>query len=61
VGTGAGVNTLTLGPGCAAVPPTGCIPAKGESISVTLYTLKQGSVLAPSPFQYTYTAASPSP
>jgi hypothetical protein len=48
-GTGAGVNTLTLGPGCAAVPPTGCIPAK------------QGNVLTPSPFQYTYTAAKASP
>jgi hypothetical protein len=61
VGPGAGVNTLTLGPDCAAVPPTGCIPARGESIYVTLFTLKQGNVLAPSPFQYTYTAASPSP
>jgi hypothetical protein len=60
-GTGAGVNTLTLGPGCAATPPTGCIPAKGESIYVTLFTLKKGNVLAPSPFQYTYTAASASP
>lgn len=60
-GTGAGVNTLTLGPGCAAVPPTGCIPAKGESIFVTLFTLKQGNVLTPSPFQYTYTAAKASP
>ncbi len=59
-GTGAGVNTLTLGPGCAAAPPTGCIPALGESIFVTLYTLKQGNILAPSPFQYTDTAASPS-
>jgi hypothetical protein len=59
-GTGAGVNTLTLGPACAAAPPTGCIPAKGESIFVTLFTLKQGNVLAPSPFQYTYTAAKPS-
>jgi len=55
------VNSLTLGPGCAAAPPTGCIPAMGEAIYVTLYTLKQGNVLAPSPFQYTYTAASPSP
>jgi hypothetical protein len=59
-GGGAGVNTLTLGPGCAAAPPTGCIPALGESIHVTLFTLKQGNILAPSPFQYTYTAASPS-
>lgn len=60
-GTGAGVNTLTLGPGCAATPPTGCIPAKGESIFVTLFTLRQGNVVAPSPFQYTYTAAKSSP
>lgn len=59
-GTGAGVNTLTLGPGCAAAPPTGCIPARGESIFVTLFTLKRGNILAPSPFQYTYTAASAS-
>jgi List-Bact-rpt repeat protein len=58
-GTGAGVNSLTLGPGCAAAPPTGCIPAKGETIHVTLFTLKQGRILAPSPFQYTYKAASP--
>jgi List-Bact-rpt repeat protein len=56
-GGGAGVNTLTLGPACAPAPPTGCIPAKGETIHVTLYTLKQGNILAPSPFQYTYTAA----
>lgn len=58
-GGGAGVNTLTLGPGCAAAPPTGCIPALGESIFVTLYTLKQGNIVAPSPFQYSYKAASP--
>jgi hypothetical protein len=60
-GTGAGVNSLTLSPGCATTPPTGCIPAMGEAIYVTLYTLKQGNVLAPSPFQYTYTTASPPP
>lgn len=60
-GPGAGVNSLTLGPACAASPPIGCIPAKGETIYVTLVTLKQGRVLAPSPFQYTYTAASTSP
>lgn len=58
-GGGAGVNTLTLGPGCAPSPPTGCIPARGETIYVALYTLKLGNVLAPSPFQYTYTAAGP--
>lgn len=60
-GTGAGVNSLTLGPACAATPPIGCIPAKGEAIHVTLFTLKQGRILTPSPFQYTYTAASTSP
>ncbi len=58
-GPGAGVVSLTLGPGCAATPPTGCVPPRGETVRVTLYTLKQGSILAPSPFQYTYTAASP--
>jgi hypothetical protein len=58
-GGGAGVNTLTLGPGCAAAAPTGCIPPRGEPIFVTLYTLKQGTIVAPSPFQYTYTAAGP--
>ena len=58
-GPGAGVNTLTLGPACSASPPTGCIPANGELIHVTLYTLKQGNILTPSPFQYTFTAASP--
>jgi hypothetical protein len=60
-GTGAGVNTLTLGPACASAPPIGCIPPRGETIHVTLFTLKQGRILAPSPVQYTYTAASPSP
>ena len=58
-GPGAGVESLTLGPGCATTPPTGCVPAHGETVHVTLYTLKQGNILAPSPFQYTYTAASP--
>ena len=51
-GGGAGVNTLTLGPGCAATPPTGCIPVRGESVFVTLYTLKQGNIVPPSPFEY---------
>jgi hypothetical protein len=58
-GGGAGVNTLTLGPQCAASAPTGCIGAHGESIFVTLYTLKQGNIVSPSPFQYTYRAAGP--
>jgi Divergent InlB B-repeat domain len=57
-GGGAGVNTLTLGPACASSPPTGCIPALGETIHVTLSTLKQGNIIPPSPFNYTYTAAS---
>ena len=56
-GPGAGVTSLTLGPECAPAPPTGCIPAHGETIHVTLWTLKHGEVLPPSPFQYTYTAA----
>lgn len=60
-GPGAGVNTLTLGPGCAAAPPTGCVPARGEPIFVTLFTLKHGNILAPSPFQYSYTAANTAP
>jgi hypothetical protein len=58
-GGGAGVNTLTLGPGCATTTPTGCIPARGESVFVTLFTLKQGNIVLPSPFQYSYKAASP--
>jgi List-Bact-rpt repeat protein len=60
-GGGAGVTTLTLGPACAAAPPTGCIPTAGETIHVTLYTLRQGNILAPSPFNYAYTAANVSP
>jgi hypothetical protein len=58
-GGGAGVNRLTLGPECAAAAPTGCILPRGEPIFVTLYTLKQGNLVAPSPFQYTYRAAGP--
>jgi hypothetical protein len=58
-GPGAGVTSLTLGPACAPSPPTGCIPADGEAIYVTLYTLKQGNILPPSPFNYTFTAAGP--
>ena len=60
-GPGAGIETLTLGPGCVATPPTGCVPARGEPIYVTLYTLKHGNILPPSPFQYSYTAANASP
>lgn len=56
-GPGAGVTSITLGPACAPAAPTGCIPARGETIHVTLYTLKHGRILPPSPFQYTYTAA----
>jgi hypothetical protein len=58
-GPGAGVVSVTLGPACAPAPPIGCIPARGETIHVTLWTLKHGEILPPSPFQYTYTAASP--
>ena len=58
-GPGAGVESLTLGPACAPTPPIGCIPANGEAIYVTLYTLKQGQILPPSPFNYTFTAAGP--
>ena len=57
-GPGAGVISVTLGPACAPAPPTGCIPARGETIHVTLYTLKHRQILPPSPFNYTYTAAS---
>jgi hypothetical protein len=60
-GPGAGVNTLTLGPACAAATPTGCIPPRGETIFVTLFTLKQGNIVAPSPFQYIFTAANSAP
>jgi hypothetical protein len=35
------------------------VPARGETVHVTLYTLRQGNIVAPSPFQYTFTAASP--
>jgi hypothetical protein len=58
-GPGAGVTSITLGPACAPAPPTGCIPANGEAIFVTLFTLKHGEILPPSPFTYTYTAAAP--
>jgi hypothetical protein len=59
VGPGAGVVSVTLGPACAPAPPTGCIPANGETIHVTLDTLKGKQLLGS--FQYTYTAASPTP
>ena len=59
-GPGAGVESLTLGPGCniptPTSPTTGCIPDQGEPIYVTLWTLKKGDVVPPSPFQYHYTA-----
>jgi flagellar hook capping protein FlgD len=32
------VESITLGPECASAPPTGCIPPKGETIYVTLWT-----------------------
>ena len=56
-GPGAGVISITLGPACAPTSPTGCIPANGESIFVALWTLKHGTVVPPSPFNYTFTAA----
>jgi hypothetical protein len=33
-----GVESITLGPGCAPAPPIGCIPPNGETIFVTLWT-----------------------
>jgi len=61
VGPGAGVVSVTLGPACnipsATNPTTGCIPTRGETIFVTLFTQKRGATLAPSPFFYTFTAA----
>jgi len=33
-----GVESVTLGPGCAPTPPTGCILPNGETIYVTLWT-----------------------
>jgi len=63
-GVGAGVNSITLGPACnipsATSPTTGCIPARGETIYVTLFTLKNKVNIAPSPFQYTFIAANQS-
>jgi hypothetical protein len=64
-GPGAGVVSVTLGPACniptATNPTTQCIPAQGERIFVTLFTVKNKQTLSPSPFHYTYTAASPTP
>jgi hypothetical protein len=59
VGPGAGVVSVTLGPGCASVPPTGCIPALGETIFFTLDTLKGGSLLGS--VQYSFIAPAPPP
>lgn len=61
VGPGAGVVSVTLGPACAPAPPTGCIPTSGETIYLTLWTLKNGNVVPPSPFFYTFTAANTAP
>lgn len=33
-----GVESITLGPECAASPPIGCIPPNGETIYATLWT-----------------------
>jgi len=54
-----GVESVTLGPGCAPIPPTGCIPPNGETIYVTLWTntAQHGpSHYVPAP-TVTYTAA----
>jgi len=54
------VESITLGPGCAATPPTGCIPPNGETIYVTLWTntAQHGpSHYVPAP-TVTYTAGS---
>jgi hypothetical protein len=60
-GPGAGVQSITLGPACnipsPTSPTTGCIPTRGETIFVTLFTLKKGQSLLPSPFFHTFTAA----
>jgi hypothetical protein len=58
-----GVESVTLGPACAPTPPIGCIPSKGETIYVTLWTNTASSgrknyVAAPT---LTYTAAKPNP
>jgi hypothetical protein len=50
------VTTLTLGPACAPVPPTGCIPARGEPVHVKLMTKLHG--VWNTGFEYSYTAAS---
>jgi hypothetical protein len=61
-GRGAGVESITLGPTCNTPTPTDpttqCIPSRGEKIFVTLFTLKNNQILAPSPFHYTFTAPS---
>jgi hypothetical protein len=60
VGPRAGVVSVTLGPACnvptATSPTTQCIPANGETIHVTLSTLK-GKALLGQIAQYTFTAA----
>ena len=58
-GGGAGQNFLTLGPACAPVAPTGCIPALGETIFFTLDTVKSKQILGS--FQYTFTAPGQAP
>ena len=64
-GPGAGVESITLGPACntpnATNPTTQCIPTRGESVFVTLMTLRNKQILAPSPFHYTFTAANAAP
>jgi Bacterial Ig-like domain (group 3) len=59
VGPGAGVISVTLGPACAPGTPTGCIPPNGETIFVTLDTVRSKTIIGS--FQYTYTAANSTP
>jgi len=60
-GPGAGLQAITLGPACNIPSPTNpttqCIPTRGETIFVTLFTQKNKATLAPSPFFYTFSAA----
>jgi hypothetical protein len=48
-------TSVTLGPACAPVLPTGCIPPKGEAIYVKLMTQVKGKWNAG--LEYSYTAA----
>jgi hypothetical protein len=54
-GAGAGQTFITLGPACAPAVPVQCIPANGETIYVTLQTVRAKVLLGFQ--QYTFTAA----